>query len=98
MSGVSVDRHPDQDPASPAPSWRPVPQAPPAPAGEPEPQPLTAPAGDTSTALAATLRGAMHAAFLVLPVVGAVRAITADGVPAPLAILCAAVQIGRAHV
>ena len=91
MSGVSVDRHPDQDPASPAPSWRPVPQAPPAPAGEPEPQPLTAPAGDTSTALAATLRGAMHAAFLVLPVVGAVRAITADGVPAPLAILCAAV-------
>jgi len=91
VSGVSVDRHPDQDPASPAPSWRPVPQAPPAPAGEPEPQPLTAPAGDTSTALAATLRGAMHAAFLVLPVVGAVRAITADGVPAPLAILCAAV-------
>ena len=68
-----------------------MPQAPPAPAGEPEPQPLTAPAGDTSTALAATLRGAMHAAFLVLPVVGAVRAITADGVPAPLAILCAAV-------
>ena len=50
-----------------------------------------APTGDTSTALAATLRGAMHIAFLVLPVVGAVRAITADGVPAPLAILCAAV-------
>ena len=50
-----------------------------------------APTGDTSTALAATLRGAMHVAFLVLPVVGAVRAITADGVPAPLAILCAAV-------
>ena len=48
-------------------------------------------AGDTSTALAATLRGAMHVAFLVLPVVGAVRAITADGVPAPRAILCAAV-------
>ena len=48
-------------------------------------------AGDTSTALAATLRGAMHVAFLVLPVVGAVRAITADGVPAPRAILCASV-------
>ena len=49
---------------------------------------------DTSTALAATLRGAMHAAFLVLPVIGAVRAVTADGVPIPLALLSAAVLAG----
>ena len=49
---------------------------------------------DTSTALAATLRGAMHAAFLVLPVIGAVRAVTADGVPIPLALLSAAVLSG----
>jgi len=60
----------------------------------PGPQTMTAATGETSTALAATLRGAMHVAFLVLPVVGAVRAITADEVPALPAILCAAMLAG----
>ncbi|MGP9537128.1 sensor histidine kinase [Brachybacterium sp. AOP43-C2-M15] len=50
--------------------------------------------GDTATALATTLRGAMHAAFLVLPVIGAVRAITADGAAPALAIAAAAVLAG----
>ncbi|HEX7350060.1 sensor histidine kinase [Brachybacterium sp.] len=52
----------------------------------------TAPAptgGDTASALATTLRGAMHVAFVILPSVGALRAITAEGVPAALAILIA---------
>ncbi|MGP9707525.1 MULTISPECIES: sensor histidine kinase [Brachybacterium] len=47
--------------------------------------------GDTASALAATLRGAMHVAFLVLPSVGALRAITAEAVTPALAILAAAV-------
>lgn len=46
---------------------------------------------DTASALAATLRGAMHVAFLVLPSVGALRAITAEAVAPALAILAAAV-------
>lgn len=46
---------------------------------------------DTASALAATLRGAMHVAFLVLPSVGALRAITAEAVTPALAILAAAV-------
>ena len=68
----------------------------PAPAPDPAHQAASADSStaDTSTALAATLRGAMHAAFLVLPVIGAVRAVTADGVPIPLALLSAAVLSG----
>ena len=68
----------------------------PAPAPDPAHQAASADSStaDTSTALAATLRGAMHAAFLVLPVIGAVRAVTADGVPIPLALLSAAVLAG----
>jgi signal transduction histidine kinase len=60
----------------------------------PDPSPTAASAGDGSAALARTLRGAMHVAFLVLPAVGAARAVTADGVPIPLAILAAAVLVG----
>jgi len=58
--------------------WIPTLPPPPAPTG-----------GDTASALATTLRGAMHAAFVILPSVGALRAITAEGVPAALAILSA---------
>ena len=60
----------------------------------PAPLPTAASAGDGSAALARTLRGAMHVAFLVLPAVGAARAVTADGVPIPLAVLAAAVLAG----
>ena len=57
----------------------------------PSPAPASAAAGaDTSSTLAATLRGAMHVAFLVLPTVGALRAITAEGVQVLLASLVAA--------
>lgn len=63
-------------------------------ASAPDPAPDPAPPADTSTALAATLRGAMHVAFLVLPVIGAVRAAVSDQVPLPLALLTAAVLAG----
>ncbi|MGP9580306.1 ATP-binding protein [Brachybacterium sp. AOP35-5H-19] len=78
----------------------PSPEVPHAAASVPAPAPAPAPAvavgravaeGDTASALATTLRGAMHVAFLVLPSVGALRAITAEAVtPAP-AILAAVV-------
>ncbi|MGO1228830.1 MAG: histidine kinase, partial [Brachybacterium sp.] len=76
----------------------PSPEVPHAAASVPAPAPAPAVAvgravaeGDTASALAATLRGAMHVAFLVLPSVGALRAITAEAVtPAP-AILAAVV-------
>src|SRR5699024_200331 len=43
-------------------------------------------AAGTATALAATLRGAMHLAFVVLPSVGALRAISVDAVPPAMAV------------
>lgn len=51
-------------------------------------------AGDTASALARTLRGAMHVAFVVLPSVGALRAVTVDQLPPAAAIVTAALIAG----